>query len=141
MKVIPYTPEHLKLLDLQQGQSEFRVYLGSDKYAQWLADVGPAYSGFVGDEMIACAGFVPQHENRAIVWALVGSNAAKHFLAIHRAVLKALNAHPYRRVETVVKTGFAEGARWAEMLGMQYEGTMRKHGLNGEDFDLYARVQ
>lgn len=140
MNVIPYKPEHLKLLTLQPAQLGFDALLGDPAYAEGLAQCGPAYSVFANDELIACAGFWPQWHGRAIVWALVSENAGKHFLGFHRAVLRAFEMHPYRRIETTVKTGFAEGARWARMLGMTKEATLRSYAPDGEDYDLYVRV-
>jgi hypothetical protein len=140
MTVIPFQPEHLAQLTLQPAQLGFESMIGDPRYGPWLAEAGPGYTVLAGDELVACAGFWPQWEGRAIVWALVSETAGKHFLGFHRAVLRAFDAHPYRRIETTVKTGFTEGERWARMLGMTKEATLRSYAPNGDDYDLYSKV-
>jgi hypothetical protein len=110
------------------------------EYGPALLAAGPAYSAVEDDVVFASAGFYQQWEGRAIVWALLSADAGRHFIRIHRAVLRAFSLHPYRRIETAVLDGFEEGYRWAEMLGFWREGLMRAYCPDGTDAHLYARV-
>lgn len=141
MIIVPFKPEHLIDIKLQPAQLGYEAMLGDPRYGQWLAGAGPGYSVFANDDLVACAGFWPQWENRAIVWALVTATAGRHFVGFHRAVRRALDLHKYRRIETAVRCGFVEGERWARMLGMEKEGTMRAYAPDGDDYDLFARIQ
>lgn len=141
MLIVPFQPEHLNRILLQPSQIALQPELAKADYGPSLLAAGPCYSAVAGDEVIASAGFYPQWDGRAIVWALVSANAGRHFVKLHRAVLRSFEIHPFRRVETCVLAGFAEGCRWAEMLGFEREGFMRAYAPDGSDFHLYARVK
>lgn len=101
---------------------------------------GPAYSGLVGDQVIACMGLIPMWENRAMAWGLIAAEAGPHFVQITKAVMRTMELHPFRRIEASVKCDFQQGHRWARLLGFEREGTMRCYSPDGGDYDLYARV-
>lgn len=140
MEIVPFLPEHLTRIVLQRSQVALSPEILKPEYGTALQAAGPCYSAVEGDEVFACAGFYPQWEGRAIVWALVSGDAGRHFVRIHRAVLRAFEMHPYRRVETAVADGFAEGDRWAQMLGFKCEGLMQSYLPGGGDAWLYARI-
>jgi hypothetical protein len=140
MTIVPFEPEHLAAIHLQPAQISLQPTLMQPEYGPALQAAGPCYSAMVDDQVIACAGFYPQWEGRAIVWALISASAGRHFFALHKAVLRTFNAHGYRRLETAVVVGFVEGERWARMLGFICEGRMRGYMPDGTDCDLYARV-
>lgn len=141
MIVLPFEPSHLRSLLLQPSQVLMQPTLMKEGYAESLHRGGPAFSASVDGEIIAALGIIPQWENRAIAWGLIGSEARRHLLAIHRAVERFLEMSEYRRIETSVATQFAEGHRWARLLGFVNEGTMRAYTPDGRDCDLYARVK
>lgn len=138
--IVPFQPEHLSQLMLQPSQVYMQPMLANTLYGKYLFDAGPAYSCVIDDMVLACAGLIPQWENRTMAWALIASEAGKHFVSIHRAVKRTFAMHPYRRIETTVNVGFEEGYRWANLLGFEREGLMRKYLPDGGDCYLYARV-
>lgn len=140
MLIVPFQPGHLHSLNLQKAQASLTPTLTLPGYAEGLATAGPCYSAVDGDDVYAAAGFFPQWENRAIVWALVSESAGKHFVKIHRAVLRSFALHPYRRLETCVVEGFDEGHRWAKLLGFELEGKMRSWTPDGRDAWMYSRI-
>lgn len=140
MIVVQFRPEHLHGLLLQPSQAIMQQTLADPAYGQSLAAAGPAYSAIHDDQVLACAGLIPQWPNRALAWALVASEAGRHMISIHKAVLKTLSAYPCRRIETAVSCNFSNGHRWATMLGFQKEGTMRAYTPDGSDCNLYARL-
>lgn len=141
MIVLPFEPEHLDRLELQSAQLGIQPIFDDPRYALSLQKAGPAFSAEVDGEIIAALGIIPQWQNRAIAWGLIGKKARRHLLAVHRAVDRFLVMSEYRRIETSVATNFAEGHRWARMLGFEREGTMRAYTPDGFDCDLYARVR
>lgn len=140
MHIEPFSPDHLRRLLLQPSQTMLQPTLADPAYADMLHKGGPAYSAFDGDEVVACLGVIPQWQHRAIAWGLVGAEAGKRFVGIHRGVVRFLDLCGYKRVETSVLTDFEEGHRWARMLGFVREGTMKAYTPGGLDCDLYARV-
>jgi hypothetical protein len=141
MRIVVFEPEHLKKLLLQPSQAMLQPTLSDPQYAESLKLGGPAYSGLVGDEVLACMGLVQQWENRAIAWGLISKEAGPHFITITKAVFRTMELHRFRRIETSVRTNFEEGHRWARMLGFKREGTMTAFTPDGTDCDLYARVK
>lgn len=141
MIVLPFEPEHLDELELQQSQLSLQPIISDSKYGYSLKKAGPAFSAQVDGEIIASLGIIPQWEHRAIAWGLIGARANRHLLSVHKAVERFLKMSEYRRIETSVATNFAEGHRWARMLGFEREGTMRAYTPEGFDCDLYARVR
>ena len=114
--------------------------LSDPSYGPSLKAAGPAYTLVVGDEVLATAGFIPQWEGRATVWALISKEVGPHMVFLTRAVKRALQLHHYRRVETHVSSDFEQGHRWARLLGFEREGRMRAFTPEGDDCDLYARI-
>lgn len=138
--IVAFKPDHLQRLLLQPSQAIMQPTLADPTYGPSLASAGPAYSAVHGDAVFACAGIIPQWEGRALAWALIASEAGPHMVAIHKAVRRALDIHPFRRVETAVASDFAQGHRWATMLGFEREGRMRAYTPDGRDCDLYSKV-
>jgi len=141
MRIVQFEPDHLSRILLQPSQAIMQPTLSQPDYGPSLAKAGPAYSLVDGDEVFASAGLIPQWEHRAVAWALISAEAGKHFFLIHKAVRRALTFHNYRRVETSVACNFEQGHRWAQLLGFEREGRMRAFTPDGQDCDLYARVQ
>jgi hypothetical protein len=141
MNIEAFTPDHFRRLLLQPSQAVMQPMLADPSYADMLHKAGPAYAAVDGDVVIACLGVIPQWEGRAIAWGLVGRNAGRNMLAIHRGVSRFLELCEHRRVETSVATNFDEGHRWARLLGFTREGTMSAYAPGGYDCDLYARIR
>jgi hypothetical protein len=140
MTIVPFRAEHLTALRLQAHQAMLSSEIAKPEYGEALVASGPCYSAVEGDAVFASAGFYHQWDGRAIVWALLAADAGRHFVRIHRAVLRSFEMHPYRRLETAVADGFPEGDRWAEMLGFKREGLMQSYLPGGGNAWLYARV-
>ena len=128
-------PFHLERIALQPNQAWLGPTCRDPAYGEVLAS-HESYAMVDGDEVLGCAGIVPWGPN-VLAWALL---SGKRLLATHKAVRTFLAMCDHRRIETWVDDGFAEGHRWAVMLGFQPEGLMRRHR---EDADvwLYARVK
>lgn len=140
MNIIPFQPIHLELLMLQPGQSYARQYFGQQKYAETLM-AGPAFTAMEDDRVLCMAGVLPYWEGRAEAWALLSGGLTRHFVRIHRAVLRFLETSDIRRIETAVDANFPEAIIWAEKLGFKCEGLMPGYTPEGRDCLRYARVR
>lgn len=140
MNIIPFQPIHLKLLMLQPQQEHARQYLGQPEYARTLMS-GPAFTAMEGERVIAMAGVLPYWEGRAEAWALLSGDLKRHFLRIHRAVLRFLETSDIRRIETAVDANFPQAIAWAEKLGFKCEGLMIGYTPEGRDCYRFARVK
>jgi len=68
----------------------------------------------------------------------------KHPLGVAKAIKKdfarVAKEHNIKRVQTAIRKDFAQGKRFAEWLGLESEGLMRKFGFDGSDQYMYARI-
>lgn len=137
MIVVDLEESHLENLQLQPAQSLLQKTLSIPAYRRDLARY-EGFAGIEGDRVVAAAGAVPQDGHRAVVWALLSKDLP--MVAVHRAVMRWLDACLIPRLETWVMVGHEEGERWAEMLGFEAEGRMKKFRPDGDAW-LYARVR
>lgn len=106
-----------------------------------LSDLGLAWTAEANGEVIACGGLLPQWENRAVAWMLVGAGAGPYFKAIHRHVKQFLVKSSYRRIEAHVDVGFEQGIRWMHMLGFELEVYRRAFRPDGADMLEFVRIR
>lgn len=137
LDVVPFEPWHLEWLTEMTAEA----WLGKDlNYGRMLKSAGPCFTGFVGDQVIACAGAFQVWEGRAQAWSMLSTALPQHIMGVHRAVKRFLDRYPVRRVEITVDPRSAPAVKWAQRLGFSYEGTMPGYTPQGDTMDLYARV-
>lgn len=140
MRIEPYSPAHLEALLLQPAQEFARPLLANPDYRQALAVPGMAFTALDGDRVLACAGLMPLWEGRAEAWALMSHDLRSHFLGIHYATKRFLNACGMRRVEAAVDAQFGCAKEWIEALGFKFEGPLASYTPDGRDCLRFARV-
>lgn len=141
MNIVEYKPEHLHQIDLQEGQAYLSNWV-TPELAASLGGSGWAYTGMDGDAPVGCAGVINVWQGRGIAWAYLSKGVSRHnFIAVHKAVVRFLDACYIQRVEMTVDCDFEPGHRWAGMLGFTMESPrMRAYRPDGGDCALYARV-
>lgn len=137
--VIPARPEMLRAFEVQHAQLVTGMPITEDMLSDMIAaGNGGAYVS--KGRILAMAGVYQLWEDRGVAWALLSPNMGASFMPVHRAILRALDVAPYRRVEMYAAAHIPEAPRWAKALGFQSEGVMRAfHG--GMDYELFARVR
>lgn len=139
-----FKPHHiLRLDDIQSEQAEDAVAAVSQIDATSLAEVGYAWTGWVGADVVGCAGFSPVWPGRSAVWALLTNKAGPHMGPITRFVRGQIDAHPDRRIEATVLHGFEAGQRWMKLLGFRNETPdgMECYDPAGRTLALYSLVR
>ena len=138
--IVPFKAEHLAALALQPAQamalSEF-----DPSYGPALEQAGGAYTALIDGKPVACAGIVEQWKGRGLAWALLSLESGQHFIRVTRAVRRALDLSPLRRVEAHVDVNFAAAVRWAEMLGFKAESVMESFTPEGNAAFMYVRIR
>lgn len=137
---MPFAPWHLHWLTLQPTQAHLQAML-TDAHGEAIQKAGPAYSAFVGYDVIACAGIIQMWPGRAQVWSLLSDQMPLYARDIHRAVRNYLRAYQVRRLECIVDPRHEAAVRWAEHLGFVKESTMEAYDLHGNDQAMYVRLQ
>jgi len=90
---------------------------------------------------VACGGTLEQWPGRHIAWVYLNKETGAHMKFITRAVQKGM-AKLKGRIEMTVRADFAQGHRWARILGFRIEnepGILRAFGPQGEDHVAYVR--
>jgi RimJ/RimL family protein N-acetyltransferase len=70
----------------------------------------------------------------------VAKYPVEFFRKTRRLLLLYFGAYNLQRLEINVRSDYLIGKRFAEKLGFEPEGIMRKYGFDGSDYILYARV-
>jgi hypothetical protein len=135
MKIIKFQPEHLQQIELKENYSQGdcpKTVMNS------------AFTFMKDDKIIAIIGGFPFVPGVIHFWAFISKHVRSCPLDFHKEVLKMLdwyevNEKP-RRIQFEVRASYVMGARWAEALGFQCEGRMRRWMPDGEDSYLYGRL-
>lgn len=138
MNVITFEPEHISGIAPQAAQAQW-VSRTSAQYLLNLKAMGPAFTGIIDGKPIGSAGIIRTGFGAGLLWAYLSD--CGHFIRIHRSALRLLDMFDdFRRIEATTECTFANGCRWLEMLGFEFEGVMRKYGPDGADHARYARL-
>jgi hypothetical protein len=98
----------------------------------------------VNDKPIFAAGMKMIWGQVAEGWVIASSDMWKYPLGVAKAIKKdfarVAKEHNIKRVQTAIRKDFAQGKRFAEWLGLENEGLMKKFGFDGSDQYMYARI-
>lgn len=142
MMIVPFKPEHLTLIDMQEQQITARDILRDQPgLAGMLRSSGDAYTVLVDGQPIICAGLLNVGDGRAHAWALFAQHSGRYFVKLIRYIGRYLDTVSFRRIEATVDVRFFAAIRLANILGFEREGVMKAYGRDGGDHYLYARVK
>ena len=109
-----------------------------------LADKGNAYTLFVKDKPIVAGGIFILWQGVAEGWVLANRNIYDvKFLAakeIKKRTDLLCKKNKIKRLQTSVKADFKTGVRFANWLGLETEGLMKKYGPDGSDYLRMAKI-
>lgn len=140
MRVVPYTPDHLLLIEPQAGQAWASQFI-TPKVARDLQ--GPHAFTVIGkgELVLACAGLAPlDGQGRYLGWSFLSALVTPaDFIWMHNRARLYLRTFNARRVEIAVDCEFDRAHRWARALGFTLEAPrMRAYEADGRDCALYA---
>lgn len=123
MIIVPFMPAHLDDFSLQPGQDEAADLLDDPEYGKLLASDLNTITAVRDDGVVlAIFGVSAQTENRALAWCLLGSHCDGYdMLKFTRYAKSVFEKTAYKRIEAIVKEGFAPARRWVEILGFNCE--------------------
>jgi len=148
LNIVPYTFEHGRFIfscqanyKILESDSEFVTLQGDAKN---LEQDNLAFTGLIGNKPIFSAGMKMVWGQVAEGWVIATNEMWKYPLATARAIKKdfarVAKEHNIQRVQTGIRKDFKQGIRFAEWLGLEREGLMRKWGFDGSDQYMYARI-
>src|SRR5210317_1464725 len=126
--IVPYKKEHGQIILSYQMNHKIleadRHFINIEGDAKNLEQDHLAFTGMVNDKPIFAAGMKMIWGQVAEGWVIASSDMWKYPLGVAKAIRK----------------DFAQGKRFAEWLGLENEGLMRKFGFDGSDQYMYARI-
>jgi len=148
LHIVPYTKEHGQfILSCQMNHKVLeadRNFINVEGDAKNLEQNNLAFTGIVNYQPIFAAGMKMVWGRVAEGWVIATSDIWKNPLAVARAIKKdfarVAKEHNIERVQTAIRKDFKQGQRFAEWLGLENEGLMKKFGFDGTDQYRYARI-
>jgi len=145
MRLVPFEVAHSE--DLLSGNLNDERNRPSNKLGNFipaLVQEGMAFTGIDNGYLVGAAGIYPLWHGVGEAW-LLGADRMKNYpLSAARMVRRQLHqiaaAHGMWRVQAAMRSDWPELARWARFLGMEHEGTMRRYGVDGQDYERWAWV-
>jgi hypothetical protein len=139
--IVPFKAQHMVDFEVQSMQAAEASIL-TQQEAMALENT-TAYSLFEEGRILACFGMIEVWAGRSIGWSYVSQHIGRRYVKLHRAALRVIDMCEWRRLETYVDVDFAEGHRWARMLGFQLEidrmRNFRPYGMG--DSAMYVRIR
>lgn len=142
MIVVPMQDHHVLAIRPQAAQA---MDAGDPvirlEQAKALQASGPAWAVVGEAGVLALGGVAEMWSGRGMAWVVLSQDAGRHMLALTRLVDRTLRALDYRRLEMYVDAQFAEGCRWARVLGFTNETPEGMVGFlpNGNRAFMYGR--
>lgn len=133
-QLVPFRRWHIAWLQSNGGGSlpfDVDTLMSLEKQNTWTAVLD-------GDPM-ACGGTIQQWPGRHHAWSLMNAATGPHMGFITKQALKRLKLVA-GRIELTVRADFAQGHRWAKLLGFRVETpVLAEFGPQGEDHVGYVR--
>lgn len=141
VKIIKFKAEHIYFIKMQDHDSIELKNISVDFYKQ-AENLKHSYTIIVNGIISACVGIVEYWSGRGEVWAIIDKLSGKYFVSIVRSMKKLLQSLDFNRIEATVIKDFEQGHRLVKLLGFELEANcMRKYGVTGLDYALYARLK
>jgi hypothetical protein len=138
---VPFHPGHIMLLGTPQEG--------------WITDpmqtfgaqarAGLATTLLINGRVACCGGVARLWPGLGEAWMLPAELARTEPLALTRRakrfIASSMDALTLHRVQCFCKTLDHRAVRWAPALGFQREGTLRRYGADGDDYEVFAIVR
>jgi len=141
---IPMVPSHLHHMRITEDQLPFAKAVSMDAMLEMQARLGLAVTALVYGKPVAMFGCIMLWTGVAEMWSIISDDArrypkqltivAKSFSDI---VAQSLSLH---RLQLTVRSDEPRALRWAEYLGFEIEGLMKKYSPDSVDTYILARV-
>ena len=148
LHIVPYTAEHGQfILSCQMNHKVLEAdknYINIEGNAKNLEQDDLAFTGLVGKKPIFAAGMKMVWGQVAEGWVIATQDVWDYPLSVAKAIRKdfarVAKENNIVRVQTAIRKDFEQGQRFAEWLGLENEGLMKKFGFDGTDQYRYARI-
>ena len=136
--IVPFKKEHLDKINLMFEMTKS----GKESLGSYDGVIG--YTGMEDDAVLATGGVHPMWEGVGEAWLLVGKEGYDKPKTVAQwtdYLFQILQEeHKLFRIQASVSALDLTANRYAQWLGFEKEGIMRKYGPDGTDYIRYARV-
>ena len=145
MIMVDYKPEHIEsILDGDMSKMARKSFGMAEDIAHGLVAPGLAFTGLIDGYVIASAGIKPLWPGVGEAWIVASDNMPKKKLSVIKLIRENFDSmiqeNNLVRVQASVRSDWLEAKRFAEFLGFEHEGIMRKYGPDGQDYLRMARI-
>ena len=145
MIMVDYKPEHIEsILDGDMSKMARKSFGMAEDIAHGLVAPGLAFTGLIDGYVIASAGIKPLWPGVGEAWIVASDNMPKKKLSVIKLIRenfdRMIQDNNFVRVQAGVRYDWPEAKRFAEFLGFEHEGIMRKYGPDGQDYLRMARI-
>ena len=94
------------------------------------------------NRVLAIAGVTETQPDTIFVWVFLSKDAGRYMLGLTRLLRRAMreNTRGYKTIETLVRSDFGPGHRWARLFGFECVQQRRSKDPDGNFEDLYRRA-
>lgn len=108
------------------------------------AGQGMAYTGMINGRIIAIGGVAVQRKGTGSGWVLTSDLIIKYKIWTHKVIKNIIQTsfevYNLHRVEGLILEGHEISAKWAERLGFEREGLLRKYDSAQNNYWLYSLI-
>ena len=143
-RLIPAEPHHYDWIELR-AQEAVQIAADGIEGHKALVPLSDAAITIIADgRVVAMLGLYRLSEGVYEVWMLPSIYVAEYAMLVARAAKRYIHsfirAENPRRVQThAIADAFHD--RWMLYLGLEVEGTMRRFGVDGTDYRMWAVIQ
>ncbi len=142
-EIVPYTEDHF--FQIVRRDKDMKSFMGLP-HPEMVAKMftkGPGFAGLKNGEVVACAGVMLLWDRVGEAWAVTSPLVHEYASYFHKAtkdhLAKIINQYRLERVQAFVDKEHKVAMKWAERLGFEQEGEMRKF-FQGRTYYRYARI-
>jgi len=146
IKISCATPAHLQSIGLQATRLSACRFINHNRSSETLSRLcETAWSLSHAKAVFGVAGYLIVQPGHAVCWAMFDTNVTRiSAIALTRKVGNGIKAEMKRaglyRLESAVDVSDVTALRWAQLLGFEIEGLMRKSSSINSDQWLIARI-
>lgn len=143
--LVPFSAIHVRMMTFDAFE---QGYLDAIPNYELVVDgysrIGYSYTGVVEGKPVCSFGVIPLWPGVAEMWMLPDLTLRHHAFAFHRATKRWIDIVMSElclvRLQCTVHTRNVRADKWIRSLYFESEGTLRRFGPEGADYEMYARL-
>jgi len=144
-RVTQFSPDHLR--EAAVRGEDLNVMLGVPNWDALLEVYANHYSVTLWheDQLVGCGGVVVLRPGVGEAWVMGGPEVHKHGRQVYKTCKRALDAAEnifrLRRMQATVLANQDKWIHFAQRMGFDIEGRLRKYGPDEQDYLMMARLK